>query len=218
MSQVRINLAKLLGVEPRGAFAYLKVELGKKVEKGQLIAFKKKLFTKIEVKAPCSGRLVKYEEDSGDLVLEKIATAPPKASEDKEAMATEGEKAKRIKRKVILKGEFSFGRNKGEIFYQENFALPNFDKSLKGKILVIRNEVGPILLFKAATLGIKGIICGRLDDKLKNKFLKKKKTFSGIGLLSCDFKENKEALAKLGQGERVLLKGGEKALYKIDAT
>lgn len=212
MPQVKINLAKLLNVSPKKAFSYLTVSLGKKIEEGRVIAFKKGLLGKKEVKMPCQGKLIKYEEDSGILVLEKeeLPLFSGVAGEKAEKKKTTG-----VKGGKIIEGEFGFGTAEGEIFHETDFALPDLSKVLEEKILVVNKEVKPVLLYRAAALGIKGIVCGLLAEGRKKELLNKQKSFQGFALLSLDFEKNKDKLTKLHQGERVLLEGRERALYRI---
>lgn len=211
MPQVRIDLAKLLNVSPKKAFSYLTVSLGKIFEKDKVIALKKGLLDKKEVKLPCRGKLVKYEEDTGVLVLEKEEVPVLSGETDEKVVKP---KTTSLKGKKILEGEFGFGRAEGEIFYKANFALPQLSKVLEGKILVVKRAVKPVFLYRAAALGIKGIVCDLLDKDHKKELLKKQKSLWGLALLSLGFEKNKEKLTKVQLGEKVILEGGTKALYR----
>lgn len=198
MLEKRINLSKILGVKPKKAFAFLKVALGKEIKAGEVIACRKTFFGKKELKTPFSGKLIKYEESTGDLVFEPLFGTP------KPALL--GEK--------WLEGEFGFGGEEGEVFYSKDFTLPKLDVKLRGKILLVCDKVFPVTVFKAGALGVKGIVCGRLDQEVKKDFLEKTKTFKGITLLSLDFLKNINLLAKIPQGTKIIIKGEEKAIYK----
>ena len=205
------DLAKLLNINAKKAYSCLTVSLGKTVEDGKVIALKKGLLGKKEVKLPYRGKLVKYEEATGILVLEKEEV--PALSEETEKKV-EKSKTTSARGKKILEGEFGFGNAEGEIFYRADFALPQLNKVLEGKILVIKKKVKPVLLYRAAALGIKGIVCDLLDKDHKKELLDKQKSLWGLALLSLNFESNKEKLAKIRQGEKVVLEGKIKALYR----
>ena len=65
-----LNIAKELKIEPEKIYNYLKKLIGERVEKGEILAEKKTLFSKKTFQSPFSGRVVEINHFSGTLTLE----------------------------------------------------------------------------------------------------------------------------------------------------
>lgn len=208
MPQLKIDLAKRLGIKSKQGFSFILVKLGETVEEGTVLAAKKSIFGKKEIKAPFKGKAVKYQEDEGILVFAQDSEAVEKIKERKKQPASEARGEK------LLRGEFGFGQAQGEILYQEGFDLPKLDHNLTGKILLIKEgRVSPVLLYKMAALGVRGLICGPQDEEQEKELMRREKSFEGFSLLSVDWEKVK--LEKVKSGEKVILNGKRKGVFSL---
>lgn len=162
-----IPLAKSLGVDPKLAPKFLKVELGEKVASGQTLALRKKLFGKIEIKSPIDGIVGEYQSSTGLLRIEFItqkerltAACWGKVSEIFNHTGVE------IETQVVkISGVVGTGRTReGQlkiIGKPTDFLLPSaITQDLADKIIFGGAQITRAALAKALGLGVAGVIAG----------------------------------------------------------
>lgn len=188
-----LDLAKELKIKPSLVVNHLKVPLGKKVKKGELIASNKKLLGKgKKIFSPVDGVLKKLEESTGKLIIREL---------DKEEVDKEGEvelestslkakSSKTSKKGEKIKGVFGFGQAEAKlVFLPKTLKLKDLKKELKGKIIVSLKIESKGVIFKAAALETAGLVIGQgknwlLDlDKIRNEI--------GLAFLTLSFEEEK---------------------------
>ncbi|MFC1711276.1 hypothetical protein ACFLZ1_01685 [Patescibacteria group bacterium] len=143
-----INLSKDLKVKPKKVLKFLKVKLGSKVKKGDIIALKKGLLGKeTKIFSLISGVVDKLEEATGILSIRKEDLKKPLSSP----------KVSKVKNQI--KGIFGFGKSKGEIVYfNEELSLEKVTSEFKDKILVTSSIISKGVIFKSAALGLSGLV------------------------------------------------------------
>ncbi|MBI2021666.1 hypothetical protein HYS93_02145 [Candidatus Daviesbacteria bacterium] len=169
-----INISKLLGVSPQEGAKSLQRQIGAKIYKGELLAFKKGLFgRKAVVVAPTDGVIEHYDPLSGDLKLKFIP---------KEISLTSGvygivDEVNEITGEVLIRtmatevfGVIGSGKERAGVLYiisnKEDLLHPSkITQELSKHILVAGALVYGDTLTKAAGFGIYGIITGGINAK-----------------------------------------------------
>lgn len=141
-------------------------KIGEKVEKGERLASFKSLFLgKKTLIAPCSGLILEFKEDSGELIFQ------PETKEEVQMPGLFWGEVEKIKRdKVVLKtsgvdifGFLGIKEAIGKILLcrEQTSELSLFrENSLRGKILVFGESPGRAALEKLKIRGASGVICG----------------------------------------------------------
>jgi len=153
-----IELAKILKVKPEKAVVCLCLPLGKKVNQGDVIAEKKALFGKRQVKSPCKGVLSKVEFSSGNLII----VPEPKTKAGKKSGRAD----------LI----YGWGRAEGELVLSESqLRLSDLSDQYTGQVILAKKGVSePGVVFKAEVLGVSGliIVSKKQLDELRNDWQK----------------------------------------------
>lgn len=181
-----LPIAKKLGVAPKKVIHYLTKALGEQVNVGETIAEKKGFlgFTKQIVESPIDGKLVSFNEDKGEVVIE--------GREEQEKK--EGKK-KVKKEENEFEGVFGFGKAEGEVIViEETVTLKHIQKGIEDKVMVCKKITGKGVPFKLEALGGKGLIIAEAED-LQKKELEKEvqgKVDLGIIVIEEDLNEFKD--------------------------
>lgn len=177
-----IKLAEKLGVEPREAQDFFRLQIGDPVEKGQVIAETKGFFGKWgkhPVEADHSGTIEAISNVTGN-VLVREASVPVGVTayiRGKIAQILEGEGAVVETRGAMVQGIFGVG---GERFGTIHLSVKSPDEVLeashitpesKGKILVGGSGISYDAILKAAEVGVIGMIAGGVKDSDLTKYL-----------------------------------------------
>lgn len=177
----RINLAGKLGVTAKEAAAFLTVEIGASIAKGQIIAQTKGFFGlfKSNIESPIDGTLESVSDITGMMTLRK----PPKKVEvdayinGKIVEVIENEGVVVECPATFIQGIFGIGgETKGELV----MAAPSPDYVLKsddikdeyrGKIIIGGSLVTAEVLETCVRKGVLGIVVGGINDKELKDFL-----------------------------------------------
>lgn len=170
-----VNAASILEIEPEEIERYMVKKLGEKVEKDDIIAFRKGFFglTTKYVKSPIRGKIEYFSQATGNI---SIRAEPTKIEIDayipgvvvdvvpNEAVTIETKAA-------LIEGIFGIGgEKKGEIYMAvkepSHEILPkNINEDCRGKIIVGGSTVNFETIKKAIDCGAKGLIVGGLAFK-----------------------------------------------------
>ncbi|MEJ5307609.1 MAG: hypothetical protein WHT27_04865 [candidate division WOR-3 bacterium] len=177
----RLNLAGKLGVPPKEASSFLKVSIGEKIKKDQIIAESKGFFGlfKTSIPSPIEGIVENYSDITGMLTLRK----PPKKVEidayvnGKVVEVIENEGIVVQTPATFIQGIFGIGGEvKGElklVAKSPDYILTKNDitDELKGKIVIGGSLVTSEVLNECVKKGVLGIVVGGIDDKDLKDFL-----------------------------------------------
>ncbi|MFN4212826.1 MAG: hypothetical protein ACK4FL_02580 [Microgenomates group bacterium] len=157
---IEIPIAEKLGVKPVHIFRYLKKYVGEKIEKGEILALRKGLFTTSKIVSDNQGVIKEIDHHRGIVVISQI-------QEKTKAVKAffKGEVLEVKKGSILLKvnkGEKfpvktstdNFG---GEIFYLKDPSLALSTAHLSGKIL-FTESVNGYLQSKTEALGATGFV------------------------------------------------------------
>jgi len=202
MSQFTVlDLGQLLGIKPKKAINYLQVELGEKVDKDQLLARKKGLLGKAkEVFSPVQGVLERLEEETGCLFIKK--------KEKQKSKKAGSKSAKRVK------GVFALGHCRGKMFFLgSGIKLKDLKaKKLKDKVVALGRLDSKGVIFKAAALGVKGIVVGQMKNSLLADISSLGEKLDLNLLVLSEEEEKKEKFLKKNDKKKVILSGKKKSL------
>lgn len=179
---VYVNLVSSLKIKPEKAIHCLKIPLGNFVEKGTVLAENKSLFSgKKVIIAPIAGLLDSIEEITGILKIKPLGTVKPidKPIENKKTT---------IQSKVILalKG---CGKAEGKFIYMAaELRLKDLTDTFRDKIIGVNKIYGRGVVYKAAALGVKGIVTTDNQQAWLNEMITS--ATAGICLLILSAKEN----------------------------
>lgn len=145
---IYLDLATLLKIKPEKTIKTLKIPLGSSVTQGTVIAENKKLLGRaIAVKAPIDGVLDSLEENTGKLALKTIDPV-------KSPVTTKVT----IKHKSIPVEE-GCGQAEGKLIYiSTELHLKDLSDTYKDKIIAVNKIHSQGVVFKAAALGIRGLV------------------------------------------------------------
>ncbi|MCB5250212.1 MAG: hypothetical protein RBS16_01475 [Candidatus Cloacimonadales bacterium] len=172
-----INLANKLGVTANLVIEYLKVKPGQQIKKGDILAESKGLFGlglfKSKVVSPIDGEIESISQHTGQALLrEPKIPVQIKAFLDgivEEVIPDEGVIIEN--KSAYIQGIFGIsGEVTGELkvlIKDPNDVLTDdlIDESCKDKCIVGGSMVTLKAIKKAIELGVKGIICGGIDDQ-----------------------------------------------------
>ncbi len=176
-----VNVAAQMGLDPRmdDIFDIIIKKEGDHIEKDEIIALISEFFGwfKKTVVSPCTGTIELVSKISGQVIIrekpipiEINAFIPGKIHE-----ILQNEGAIVETQAVFIQGIFGVGgENNGEIKIVEKGDLMEDEINKHeniGKILVYRGFLGTNILHNAVEAGIKGIICGGIDERELVNFL-----------------------------------------------
>ncbi len=193
---VILPIANELQVSPKKVIHYMQIALGSKVSKGDVIAKKSGLLgmKRKKVISPVNGKVVSLREKAGELVIES-----EEIEEKKDVDESKDEK----------KGDYGFGKGKGDIIYfQEEISLEHLDKRVEGKVLVCDGIRCSGVVYKFNALGGKGLVIKKIKESLKKELEEKVKGKVDLGFLSLD--EIKDLKNK--KDKKVLINGKRRVL------
>ncbi|MCS7093339.1 MAG: hypothetical protein NZL96_02855 [Patescibacteria group bacterium] len=158
---ITLNIAQQLGIKPEKIFKYLKKFVGEKVNQGDLVAFKKKLFGTKKILSPVTGLIKEIDHNQGVLRIEfsssekNVFLAPVKGEIENierdflEVRVSTGQSFP-LKEKAI-----TFG---GEIFlFRSSIFFELKKESVDGKIIVAE-KISAFEQAKLEALGVKGFV------------------------------------------------------------
>ncbi|MEM2506148.1 MAG: hypothetical protein QXF61_03805 [Nitrososphaeria archaeon] len=170
-----VNAASLLEIEPEELERYIIKKVGEKVEKDEIIAFRKGFFglTTRYVKSPINGKIEYFSTATGNI---SIRAEPTKIEIDayipgKVVETLSNESVVVETRAALIEGIFGIGgEKKGEIFVAVNepsqeMSPENINIDCKGKIIVGGATASFEAIKKAIDYGAKGLIVGGLAFK-----------------------------------------------------
>ncbi len=177
----RLNLAGKLGVPAKEAVNYLKVKIGDKIKKDDIIAESKGFFGlfKSLIKSPIDGSVESLSEITGMMTLRK----PPKPVEmdayinGKVVEIIENEGVVVEAPATFIQGIFGIGGEvKGEIKVIAKspdyvMTINDITNELEGKIVIGGSLVTADVLKKLVSVKAAGVIVGGIDDKDLKDFL-----------------------------------------------
>jgi hypothetical protein len=176
-----VNVANILSLLPEDIEGSLAKPLGSELKKGEIFAMSSSFFGlfKSRCKSPIDGTLESASRITGQVILRE----PPIPVEVHayidgfvvERMEKEGVKVET--EGSFIQGIFGIGGETwGEIKLlvsrgDEPLDVKSLDDSCKDKILVGGSKVDSDFLTKAASLGVRGVVAGGIDDKDLRHFL-----------------------------------------------
>jgi len=176
-----LNLAGKLGCQPSDVRENLKVELGSKIKKGQLIAETKGLLGlfKASVRSPIDGSI----ESVSDITGQGILRAPPQPVEKEayidgkivEVIPEEGVVIETLC--TFIQGIFGVcGETRGEILPvvsspDEELTEEHITEECSGKVLIGGSFCTADVLKHAIESGAKALVVGGIDDSDLKKFI-----------------------------------------------
>lgn len=166
----KINIAKLLKVSPKDGEKFLQRKMGEKIFKGELLGYKKTLFSKKVLLAPTDAVLEHYDAVSGELNLKYLP---------KKLQLTSGVygivEQKNPDNEIIIKtqatevfGLYGSGKQREGVLslYNDkaNLVKKNLiTRDLKGRILVTGALIYKDAIRSAINFGIAGIVTGGMN-------------------------------------------------------
>lgn len=157
--EIILNVARDLEINPKNIFRHLKKLVGEKIEKDDLLAIKKNLFSSKKVRSPNNGIIKEIDHNQGVIILE---TFDKKKAQVLSPFKGEVEEINKDSIKINLtKGEdFTLKKSSsdfgGEIFYLEDNSL--LSSNDLGKKIILTDNISSYLQMKAEALGIIGFI------------------------------------------------------------
>ncbi|MCX5800732.1 MAG: hypothetical protein NTX17_05025 [Candidatus Eisenbacteria bacterium] len=176
-----VNVANILSVLPEDVGSTLTKPVGSPLNEGEVFAMSKGffgLFTS-KCKSPINGTLESISNITGQAILREppIPVEVHAYVDGKVIEAMEREGVKVETECSFLQGIFGIGGETwGEIKLQvgksdEPLDVNSLDAGCAGKILVGGSRVDNAFLEKAASLGVRGVVVGGIDDKDLRQFL-----------------------------------------------
>jgi hypothetical protein len=176
-----VNVANILSVLPEDIEGALTKPIGSAVEKGEVFATSSSFFGlfKSRCKSPTDGTLESASTITGQAILREppIPVEVHAYIDGKIVERMEKEGVKVETEGSFIQGIFGIGGETwGEIKLlvnssEEPLDVKNLDDSCKDKILIGGSKVECDFLTKAASLGVRGVVAGGIDDKDLRKFL-----------------------------------------------
>lgn len=167
------NISGQAGVSPKKVIKILKKNLGDSIEEGDVLAVKKGFFGigKKKIKSPFTGTLVRFEEDSGNLVIKAghKLESPEVIKAPLEGIVKETSQGKivlTVKKDAII-AKLSIGesaRGQLETINKEEVDFDDLPKNAKDKVLLVK-KIKRAAVFKAMAMGTKGIITTTFNEQ-----------------------------------------------------
>lgn len=176
-----VNVANKLGVEPRDVKNAMLKQVGEKVAKDEVIAKSSGLFGlfKSSCTCPCGGTIESISDVTGQVTIRQAPT-PVEIQAYIDGIAKEvipGEGVVVESYGTFIQGIFGVGgETRGELVLvaespDEPLTVEKITPDTKGKIVVGGSFVPFLVIEKAISTGVKGIIAGGIDDADLKKFL-----------------------------------------------
>ena len=161
---VVIDAAKLLKVKRSQTLSLLKVDIGKKVARGQLLAEKKQFLKKpLQLDSPVDGQIDKLIESTGELYLRKepeeveitalLKATVGKIGSDSYQLSFEGSTVSAIG---------GFGQTvAGQavvLTKKDNLSFQDLSSECASKVVFFAGELDKAVVFKASALAIAGLV------------------------------------------------------------
>ncbi len=154
-----LNIAQILNINPQNIFRHLKKLVGEKVEKDEVIAIKKGLFTTKKLKSPYEGVIKEINHYQGILLIEvtsenkKQIFSPFKGTVEKVKANQLAIKLNKAVEFEIKKTQTDFG---GKVFYlQENQDFTSDEVENK---IIIAEKIAQLTQVKLEALGAKAFV------------------------------------------------------------
>ncbi len=156
---IQVNISRELGIDPKSIFRYLKKLVGEKVNKGDVIAHNKGLFTNKKVRSPESGIIKEVDHHQGILIIE---TEDKKKNQILSPFKGEVEKISKDSLTInILKAQEFALKKAGEDFGGEVFYLNSLSSLSENEIsnkIFFCEQLSSYLQVKSEALGVIGYI------------------------------------------------------------
>jgi len=197
-----INLAQKLSVSKSKVASCLVMSVGSKVNKDEVIARKKGLFSKIEITAPVSGEIESLN-DNGELVIAVKSEEPQ--------LETEPIK----KTKNSIKAVFGSGSCEGKLIFIEGvLEFTKIDENFDQAIICAETMNSVTTFYKASAIGIKGIVLTWLKPAILDKIDKTVLKTGHMAFLILDKIQNQDLTKKISKldSSKVAIDGNTPAL------
>lgn len=207
------DLAGILGVKPRRLAKLLLKKPGDKVKKGETIAVRKGLKSRLFV-SPSEGEIVSLADD-GTLKIASTSTPPP----------PRGKKARPSASDLPVTQGYG-GQSGGTlVFFEEEVTVFDLQEDLQEKVIAFPGKLSQGLWYKSLSLGVKGVICSEAPDEgLKAGVTKQLLWLDGeageeeVPLLIIEAGDDQWDLLKKQRGKPVKIDGAAKQLTFSTAT
>jgi len=154
----QLDVSKLLDINPAKLASHLLVSVNDDIEKDQLIAQKKGMFSSTTIKSPISGTIKLTDQPGSVLIKPKDATSTTvcPGNGSVEEVSPQGV-ILNLDNSVVV-GDGGKGNTKGELIeLKDNSGFYDIDDSLRGKV-VASSSLTPAVLAKMKALKVAGII------------------------------------------------------------
>ncbi len=176
-----VNVANILSILPEDIDGALTKPVGSTIKKGEVFAMSSSFFGlfKSRCKSPTDGTLESASAITGQAILREppIPVEVHAYIDGKVIERMENEGVKVETEGSFIQGIFGIGGETwGEVKLlvsdsDEPLDVKSLDDSCKGKILIGGSKVDSEFLVKAASLGVRGVVAGGIDDKDLREFL-----------------------------------------------
>jgi len=162
--EIKIDVVKNLEINPKTIFRYLVKLVGEKVEKDEIIASKKGIFSSKKIASPFDGTITEIDHNLGTVTINTLSSDKKNIILSPFFGTVEKVEKNLLKIKLNKGEEFELKKSSddfgGEIFYlnqSEYYQISN--ETLENKIIVSTDEKLPSFIqIKAEALGAKGFI------------------------------------------------------------
>lgn len=160
-TEISVDLAKKLKINPKNIFRYLKKLVGESINKGDLIALNKGIFFKKKFISPYDGIIKEIDHHRGTIIIELIE------KEKKQFLSPfKGQVIKITKNSIQIKvgkyQEFSIKKTLndfgGEILYIDPDTSINLSADNTEDKIIVAEKINSFIQVKAEALGIKGFV------------------------------------------------------------
>jgi hypothetical protein len=215
-SDVRINILEELTTTRKKAKNLIKKIPGEKVDKGDIIAVKKSFFgADVVLRSRVSGTIVRYERDSGDLVIKSASDTSSGNSDIVSPVEgiiklCDNKKIVIDTDKNVLLAESAVGdEGKGEIFFLSGDDPHDLGSGAIGKIIVGK-KLSREMILKGIGIGAAGIVGAEIDDR-DLEYLIVRKLNTPVAAVS------NEILEKIREwsGKNAFIDGGAKSIILL---
>lgn len=221
ISEEAINLAEKLEVQPVKVPKFLKKDPGESVEVGEVLAAKSGFFSSIQIQSKVAGTVIRYERDSGRLIIQPKSASEQIKAGDTITAPVEGTVIDaqptlvRIKtEKNVLAAVRGSGKSATADTYvvegkKDEDLLYRLDAEAIGKI-VLSEKVTREFLMKALGIGVAGVIVEDISEADLTYFREKEKIVPLIMIEKEAFEKIKKQKEK-----KVFVNGSEKVVVLL---
>ncbi|MBN1263219.1 MAG: hypothetical protein JW991_02585 [Candidatus Pacebacteria bacterium] len=170
-----IDLAAELGIKPHRAMRFLNKELGESVVREEIIAQRGSFLSSRKVLSPATGELASLDE-TGILVVRTFIKKEIRAPIAGRVSLLSAKKLGITFPCLKLKGTWGTGvRIGGNLALIEADSAKESAFQVRGdfsdKVLIIQGQLSRTFWFKAASLGLLGLVCPSAGESVSKKFL-----------------------------------------------